>query len=284
MKWKLAVIGDPIAHSLSPVIQGQIMEILGVSGEYKAVHVKAEELAGFMEYARENLHGFNVTIPHKGAVIPFLDEIDPYAQSCGAVNTVRIRDGKMTGFNTDGDGIRAALEQMGAPFAGSRVALLGAGGAARSICRKALDCGADAVRVFCRRPEQGEAILPAGSRGEVLPFSALSAETCGAWADIIINATPLGMSGTAADFAGFSFLDGGRPAVCDIVYKPAETSLLKACRERGLVCRNGLGMLVYQAVYAFRIFTGLSFDEDDLAVFLLRRGLTSRRGNSETAG
>ena len=250
MNWKLAVIGDPIAHSLSPVIQGQIMEILGVSGEYKAVHVKAEELAGFMEYARENLHGFNVTIPHKGAVIPFLDEIDPYAQSCGAVNTVRIRDGKMTGFNTDGDGIRAALLQMGADFAGSRVALLGAGGAARSICRKALNCGAESVRVFCRNLEKGSLLTGGDSRGEVLPFSALSAENCGGWADIVINATPL---------------DGGKPYVCDIVYKPAETNLLKVCRERGITCKNGLDMLVYQAVYAFMHFTGLSFDPDTVA-------------------
>lgn len=265
MNWKLAVIGDPIAHSLSPVIQGQIMEILGVSGEYKAVHVKAEELAGFMEYARENLHGFNVTIPHKGAVIPFLDEIDPYAKSCGAVNTVRIRDGKMTGFNTDGDGIRAALQQMGADFAGSRIALLGAGGAARSICRKALNCGAESVRIFCRNLEKGVLLTGGDSRGEVLPFSALSAENCGGWADIVINATPLGMEGIGQDFADLSFLDGGKPFACDIVYKPAETNLLKACRERGITCKNGLDMLVYQAVYAFMHFTGLSFDPDTVA-------------------
>ncbi len=269
MEWKLAVIGDPIGHTLSPLIQGKMMERLGVRGAYDAHHVQPDGLPEFIRYARENLDGFNITIPHKRAVIPFLDGIDPYAQSCGAVNTVCVREGKLSGYNTDGDGIRAALAEMGADFAGSRIALLGAGGAARSICRKALDCGAEAVRVFCRTPEKGKALLPEGDgRGEVLPFSALSAESCGGWADIIVNATPLGMSGFGQDFGDFSFLDGGRPAVCDIVYKPSETALLRACRERGLVCRNGLGMLIYQAVYAFRLFTGMEFAAGPMADFL----------------
>lgn len=265
MAWRLAVIGDPIAHTLSPLIQGKIMEKLGVEGDYAACHVRPEELGRFTEYARENLDGFNITIPHKSAVIPFLDEIDPYAQSCGAVNTVRVRDGKLCGFNTDGDGIRAALQQMGADFAGSRIALLGAGGAARSICQKALNCGAESVRIFCRNLEKGVLLTGGDSRGEVLPFSELSAENCGGWADIVINATPLGMEGIGQDFADFSFLDNGKPFVCDIVYKPAETNLLKVCRERGITCKNGLDMLVYQAVYAFMHFTGLSFDPDTVA-------------------
>lgn len=269
MKWKLAVIGDPIGHSLSPWIQGKIMETLGVDGEYTAVHVRPEELAAFVEQARETLDGFNITIPHKAAILPFLDEIDPYAQSCGAVNTVRVRDGKLTGFNTDGDGIRAALLERGVDFSGSRVALLGAGGAAQSICRKALDCGAESVRIFCRNPEKGQRLLGGDARGEVLPFDALSAENCGCWADILLNATPLGMEGIPNDFTDFSFLDGGKPFVCDIVYKPAETSLLKSCRERGIPCKNGLDMLIYQAIYAFMHFTGLSFDPEPVRCHIL---------------
>lgn len=266
--WKLAVIGDPIGHTLSPLIQGKMMEKLGVKGEYTAHHVRLEELPEFVRYARENLDGFNITIPHKGAILSFLDAIDPYAESCGAVNTVCIREGKMTGYNTDGDGIRAALRQMGADFTGSRVALLGAGGAAQSICRKALDCGAKTVRIFCRNSQKGAALADGDARAEVLPFAELSAENCGGWADILLNATPLGMSGIGQDFADFSFLDGGKPTVCDIVYKPAETSLLKACRVRGLRCKNGLDMLIYQAIFAYQHFTGAEFDADAMADYL----------------
>ena len=268
MRWKLAVIGDPIGHTLSPLIQGKMMERLGVEGDYAAHHVAAAELPEFVRYAREELDGFNITIPHKQAVIPFLDEIDPYAERCGAVNTVCVREGKLSGHNTDGDGILAALRGMGADFSGSRVALLGAGGAAKSICRKALDCGTEAVRVFCRTPEKGLQLAGGDSRGEALPFSALSAENCGGWADIIVNATPLGMSGFGQDFADFSFLGGGRPFLCDIVYKPAETSLLKAAAARGIPCKNGLDMLIYQAIYAFRLFTGMEFAADPMADFL----------------
>lgn len=268
MSWKLTVIGDPIGHTLSPLIQNSMMQKLGAAGKYTACHVRPEELSDFLQEAREKLDGFNITIPHKSAVIPFLDAVDPYAESCGAVNTVCVQNGKMTGYNTDGDGIRAALGRMGADFQGSRVALLGAGGAARSICRKALDCGAETVRIFCRNPEKGAALAGDDTRAEVLPFAELSAENCGSWANILLNATSLGMSGIGQDFGDFSFLDGGKPFVCDIVYKPAETTLLKECRKRGIPCKNGLDMLIYQAIYAYRHFTGAEFDADEMADYL----------------
>ncbi|MGI5894564.1 MAG: shikimate dehydrogenase [Candidatus Merdivicinus sp.] len=268
MSWKLAVIGDPIGHTLSPLIQGSMMEKLGAEGDYIAHHVRLAELPDFVQYARENLDGFNITIPHKAAILPYLDAIDPYAQSCGAVNTVCIREGKLTGYNTDGDGIRSALRKMGADFSGNRVALLGAGGAAQSICRKALDCGAEGVRIFCRNQEKGRALGGGDCRAEVLPFGELCAENCGAWADIVLNATPLGMSGIGQDFADFSFLDGGMPFVCDIVYKPAETTLLWECRKRGISCKNGLDMLIYQAISAYQYFTGARFDADEMADYL----------------
>ena len=138
---RLAVIGDPIAHTLSPLIQGKMMERLGVEGGYRAFHVTEEELPSFVEMAKRELSGFNITIPHKSRILPYLDGIDTYAAQCGAVNTVRITDGKLYGFNTDGNGIVAALRLMGASFQGARVSLLGAGGAALSICKKALGQG-----------------------------------------------------------------------------------------------------------------------------------------------
>ena len=277
---RLAVIGDPIAHTLSPLIQEKMMERLGVPGSYRACHVKAVQMEDFVRLARKELDGFNITIPHKGRILPYLDGIDSYAGECGAVNTVRVSGGKLYGFNTDGNGIVAALRLLDVSFQGARVSLLGAGGAAQSICKKALEQGARSVTVFCRHPERAEK-LRGDFRVQILPFSQLSAENCGMVSDVILNATPLGMSGVVEDFTDFSFLDGTRAAVCDIVYKPAETSLLRNCRERGLRCSNGLNMLIYQAICAFEIFSGRTFDRDDMGAYLaaeVRRAL----GQEET--
>lgn len=266
---RLAVIGDPIAHTLSPLIQGKMMERLGAEGDYRAFHVTEEELPSFVEMAKRELSGFNITIPHKSRILPYLDGIDTYAAQCGAVNTVRITDGKLYGFNTDGNGIVAALRLMGASFQGARVSLLGAGGAALSICKKALEMGAKTVTVFCRNPKKA-AGMTEDFRVTVLPFAGMSAGNCGEVSDVIIHATPLGMSGGADDFTDFSFLDGTKAAVCDIVYRPAETSLLKECRRRGLACSNGRNMLIYQAICAFEIFSGMNFDRDEMGAYLAK--------------
>lgn len=264
---RLAVIGDPIAHTLSPLIQGKMMERLGVKGDYQAHHVRAGEVEDFVRYARKELDGFNITIPHKSRILPYLDGVDTYAAGCGAVNTVRVSEGKLFGFNTDGNGIVSALRLLGVSFQGSRVSLLGAGGAALSICNKALEMGARSVTVFCRHPEKAGR-LAGDPRVRIQPFSGLSAETCGEVSDVILNATPLGMSGIAEDFTDFSFLDGTDAAVCDIVYKPARTKLLRECERRGLRCCNGLNMLIYQAIYAFEIFSGRTFDRDAMGAYL----------------
>lgn len=266
---RLAVIGDPIAHTLSPLIQGKMMERLGVQGSYDAHLVHPEELGNFVKFARENLDGFNITIPHKSHILPYLDGIDTYAASCGAVNTVRISGGKLYGFNTDGNGIVSALRLMGVSFQGAQVSLLGAGGAALSICKKALEMGAKSVTVFCRTPAKAAAMAE-DPRVTVRSFDQLSADSCGKVSDVIVNATPLGMSGIDSNFSDFSFLDGTSAAVCDIVYKPAETSLLWECAARGIRCCNGLNMLIYQAIYAFEIFSGQIFDRDDMGAYLAK--------------
>lgn len=260
---KLGVIGDPIAHTLSPDIQGAIAQALGLPCSYEAFHVPLAALPDFVKRARSELQGFNITIPHKKNILPYLSHLDPYAASCGAVNTVKITDGQLYGYNTDGDGLRAAMAVNGIHMEKSEIMLLGAGGAALSICRKALDVGAKKVTVLCRTPEKAAAF--AGPGVEIGPFSTEFMGKCAKSADLIVNATPLGMEGIAGDFESFSFLDGTRAAVCDIVYKPAETSLLRESRLRGLKAMNGLGMLIYQAVYAFAIFSGASFDFDQMA-------------------
>ena len=127
---RLAVIGDPIEHSLSPAVHGAALDRLGVEYEYKKVHVRPEELGEFVKTAkREGLDGFNLTMPHKVNILPYLSRIDDEARYYSAVNTVCIRNGELHGFNTDGIGYELALGRMGKKFSGSRLVVLGAGGA-----------------------------------------------------------------------------------------------------------------------------------------------------------
>ena len=267
--YRMGVIGHPIAHTLSPAIHTKMAEHLGLCCEYTAHHVKNGELAGFVEMAKtENYAGFNVTIPHKKDIMDFLDECAPYARKCGAVNTVKIADGKLKGYNTDGDGLYASLKQNGILMDRCRVLLLGAGGAALSICQKALDVGAK-VTVLCRSPKKAVAFAEKDGV-TVRELSPTVQKECAKVADIIINATPLGMEGIPDDFWDFSFLDETEAAVYDIVYKPAETSLMRESRNRGLRAFNGLGMLINQAIYAFSIFTGQEFDFGEMSSYLER--------------
>ena len=267
--YRMGVIGDPIAHTLSPAIHNKMAEHLGLCCEYTAHHVKNGELGQFVERTKaENFAGFNVTIPHKKDIMDFLDECDPYARKCGAVNTVKIADGKLKGYNTDGDGLYASLKQNGILMDRSRVLLLGAGGAALSICQKALDVGAK-VTVLCRSPKKAAAFAEKDGV-TVRELSPTVQKECAKVADIVINATPLGMEGIPDDFWDFSFLDETEAAVYDIVYKPAETSLMRESRNRGLRAFNGLGMLINQAIYAFSILTGQEFDFGEMASYLER--------------
>lgn len=265
--YHMGVIGDPIAHTLSPVIHSKMAEHLGISCTYTAHHVKVDELGDFVRMAVEQgFAGFNVTIPHKKAIMDFLDQCDPYADKCGAVNTVKIFDGKLKGYNTDGDGLYASLKQQGIWMDKSELLLLGAGGAALSICQKALDVGAH-VTVLCRKPEKAAAFSKK-ERVTVRELSPAVQSECAKKADVMINATPLGMEGIPNDFMNFSFLDETHAAVYDIVYKPAETSLIRESRKRGLRAFNGLGMLINQAIYAFSIFTGQTFDFEEMSCYL----------------
>lgn len=271
-KLMLGVIGDPIAHTLSPLIQNTIAEKLGIPCSYTAHHVKLDTLPDFVEMARKEFRGFNITIPHKRNILPYLAELDPYAAACGAVNTVRIENGKLYGYNTDGDGLRAAMAVNGIRMEDQDIVLLGAGGAALSIFRKALQVGAKHITVLCRLPEEAAAFSEPGVTVDFFDVETVS-DTLKKYidkADVLINATPLGMEGINSHFTDFSFLDNTRAAVVDIVYKPSTTALVAEARKRGLTAMNGLGMLIYQAVYAFSIFSGETFDFDEMAAHVTK--------------
>ncbi len=269
---KLAVIGDPIKHSLSPVVHGAILEQLKLTHEYQKIQVKKGELERFLRFAlEENLSGFNLTMPHKIDIFPYLEDIDEEARRFGAVNTVRVSNGKFYGYNTDADGYALALKQAGRSFAGKRIILLGAGGVARTLALKAGFSGADQIWILNRTASAAEEICQDVIRetGVKAVAADMDRETmrqvcCGG--ELLINATPLGMEGVTANFSDFSFLDSlsQDSVVSDLIYHPEKTLLLKQAEDRGLSVFNGLGMLVFQAMLADEIYTGKAIDKEGI--------------------
>lgn len=268
----LAVIGDPIAHSKSPVIHSYVMEELNIPYTYSSFQVKKGELSDFLKLAREKeIHGFNITMPHKADIIPFLDEIDEEARRYQAVNTVQIANGKLYGYNTDADGYTAALRDTGVTFEGRHVVILGAGGVVTTLARKAAYEKAERVSILNRTLANAEAVAAlvtaeTGIKAESAGFDAETLKCYAAQADLLINATPLGMHGVAHNFIDFSFVQSLKNGVLvsDLIYNPSETSLLKAARAKGHPTLNGMGMLLYQAFLADQIYTGIKFSFSDM--------------------
>lgn len=242
--YRLCVIGDPVAHSQSPALHTALLRQRGLEGVYETVTVRPEELAGFVKRARAgDYDGFNVTMPHKQTILPLLDAVAEDAAAMGAVNTVVVRQGRATGYNTDGPGFVATLPEGAAD---KRVLVLGSGGAASAVSRTVVNAGGR-VTVCCRHPEKTEGWGVTARLWRELPQ--LAAEC-----DVLVNATPLGMTGQET-FDGFAFLDGCRGLVYDLVYQPQETALLAAARQRGLPVIGGLALLHVQAELAFALFT-----------------------------
>ena len=260
---RLQIIGDPVLHSKSPALHGAMLSALGLDIPYDARTVRRGELPEYLTWAEEHgVTGFNATMPHKEELVGLMDSLDPLAEKSGAVNTVCIKDGKYYGYNTDGPGFLRALADLKVETWGKRVLLLGAGGAAKAV-GLALAGSNNFVTICNRSVTKSEALCslepgkmtPAGFSGEEL---AALAEKC----DILVNCTPLGMEGTEADFADLGFLEAlpSQAAVCDLIYAPAETALLKRARELGHPAMNGLGMLLHQATLALEHFTGQSLE------------------------
>ena len=270
---KLCVIGDPVAHSLSPTIHTAMLSALGRAGSYTAETVPISHLPDFVRRVRAgDFSGFNATMPHKVALMELVDRLDDSARLCGAVNTVRVEDGQLVGCSTDGNGLVAALESKGAVIADAHVVMLGAGGAARSVAAALVRAGARQVAVCNRTSEKAEqlcAMAPDILIPESFDIAALR-RRC-ARASVLINATNLGMEG-CGQFEDLSFLNvlDDSSLVCDLIYHPAETALLRRARERGLTAVNGLPMLVWQGVLALEQFLNTSLDRPAMAEIALR--------------
>jgi shikimate dehydrogenase len=251
------VIGHPIAHSRSPMIHGTWLREHGLSGSYEKIDVPPGAIPSFVGGLRTaGFSGGNVTVPHKTAVMGLVDDLDPAARAIGAVNTLWFDEGRLVGGNTDAIGFVASLDADAPGWDASRgrAIVLGAGGAARAVVYGLLARGF-AVAVANRTPSAAEAIATAfGPMVSVHAWADLPGLLPSA--DVLVNTTSLGMMGKpplVVDIAGLT------PAavVCDIVYVPLETDLLRMARIRGHRVVGGLGMLLHQAVPGFERWFGL---------------------------
>lgn len=246
------VIGSPVEHSLSPTIHNAAFAALELDWSYFAVAVPAGRAPSALAAMRSlRLGGMSVTMPHKEAAAAAVDVLTPRAERLGAVNCVSWRGTQLEGDSTDGPGFLDALRvDHGWDPEGRRTVVVGAGGSARAVVAALAEAGAAAVAVVNRSPERAErAAALAGAVGSVA-----TAEVA-ADADLVVNATPLGM-GANRDLPVDPVRLGPGQVVADLVYDPVETPLLAAARAAGAVPVSGVGMLVHQAAHAFRRWTG----------------------------
>jgi shikimate dehydrogenase len=260
-----AVIGDPVRHSLSPVLHNAAFAALGLDWVYVALPVQpGAGAAAVAAMATLGIDGLNVTMPHKGAAAAAVDHRSPVAERLASVNTVTRSTRGLQGDSTDGEGfVRSLRTDEGFDPSGRRCLVVGAGGAARAVVLALADAGAAEVVVAARRPEAAaQAAELAGRRGRVGVVE--DADGC----DLVVNATPIGMGEVVvdlADAAGSGAADdlpvparclGPGQVVADLVYQPIRTPLVEVARARGAVAVNGLGMLIHQAALSFRLWTG----------------------------
>ena len=266
----VGVIGDPVTHSLSPTLHNAAFETLGLDWVYVAFPVaRGRGADAVAAVSALGLAGLNVTMPHKEDVAGACDDLTADAAALRSVNTVvALADGRTVGDSTDGPGLLDALADDGIDVAGAPVLVLGAGGAARAVVLALGRAGAT-VTVAARRPEAAESAASLVPGAVAVPLGALAAAAASVPATaggsvhpvdpaafaVIVNATPLGMSGGDPLPVDPEALHG-KQTVVDLVYHPADTPLLTAARAKGALAVNGLGMLLHQAARSFTLWTG----------------------------
>ncbi len=256
---KMAVIGNPVAHSKSPLIHNEWLRKYELNGFYKAIDIKANALSdGVKALVERGYAGFNVTLPHKIAIMDLCDEIDEHARSIGAVNTVSIRDDKLYGTNTDSFGfaqnILSATNLGNWSFKDGTAVVLGAGGAARAVLYALLEEGVPSIILLNRTREKAEKLARMNKRIKVADWGERNVAIENA--SLIVNTTSLGMEGKPPLEIDLSFVPASA-LVTDIVYAPLMTDLLKQARARNLRYVTGIGMLLHQARRGFELWNGI---------------------------
>lgn len=266
----IALLGYPVEHSLSPLMHNTAFDYLGLDYCYVTFPVKDEMLqSAVMAIRALNMAGVNVTVPHKENVIPFLDEVDKEASAIGAVNTVLNKDGKLIGYNTDGKGFSESLLEAGIEIKAKSILILGAGGASKAI---SFYLSEKAERLYIYDIDLNKAERLTGDLGSLGGGNVLFTDSLKNIPDmdIIINATPLGLKDSDSIPVDISLIRA-KQIIGDLIYK--ETPLLKEASKKGCKTFNGIGMLLWQGVFAFELWTGIRPPVD-----VMRNALKEMRG------
>lgn len=270
------LLGDPVDHSLSPLIQNKAFLEYQVDAVYAPFHVTPKDLPAAISGLRAlNIAGVNVTIPHKEKIIPFLDKLDPVAQLIGAVNTVVNTNGTLIGYNTDASGfMRAVQQELNFLPEGREILLLGAGGACRAAAVALASAGVKSIIVANRQQSRAKELI-----NDLMPhFSAVQFWSVDyndnkylealSVADLVVNTTSLGLQGEEISFLTLEDIKGSA-LIYDMVYSFSETPLVRRTRLMGLLCADGLGMLAAQGEDAFFLWTGIRLPNDYMRKILM---------------
>ena len=261
----ICLLGSPVSHSISPAMHNTAFDALGLDFSYMAFDVSKEDLPTAVEGLKKiNCCNFNLTMPLKTAIIPLLDEIDEAAKLAQSVNTCVCQDGKLVGYTTDGIGFLQSMKDCGIKYSGTTITILGAGGAATSIITQAAMEGVEKINIFKRKNASFQKVVDFADRltkstdcdlfvydmedMDILNFSLQES-------DILINSTNVGMGDDDRSLVPKEFLHPSL-TVCDVIYHPAETRLLKDAKACGCKTMNGKYMLLYQGAAAFKLWTG----------------------------
>ena len=275
--YKLGIIGYPLGHSISAVIQKAGLESIGIEGTYDILETPPEDLISRIKYLKTNgYNGFNVTIPLKVPVSLFLDDIDDYANIAGCVNTVKIgENSSFYGYNTDIYGFKKAIPPE-VNLKGQRASILGTGGASRAAVVGLAEKGVKYIDFYSRNIINSHQTLDyMRTKFPDVEFNVYQIQNIRSLADsaIVVNATPIGMKGYMADQMPLERSDLDKlnkdVVVYDIVYNPAKTILLQEAQKRGLKTIGGLDMLIYQAERAIEIWTGKTPDAKTMKIAAL---------------
>ena len=270
------LLGDPVAHSLSPLMQNRAFSEHHIDAVYVPFHVLPDDLPTAVKGLRAlSIAGVNVTIPHKETILPLLDQIDSAAQLIGAVNTVVNNDGSLIGYNTDASGfMRSVQQELNFLPEGRDILLLGAGGACRAATVALASAGVKSIVVANRSPARAEKLISnLISHFPSVQFSAIDYNDNSylqflSGADLIVNTTSVGLHGEEINFLPLERIKGSA-LIYDMIYSVSETPLIKSARSLSLLCTNGLGMLAAQGEDAFSLWTGIRLPIGTMRRFLV---------------